>query len=180
MTNHPLIPKIKTSEIVYKGYFDVRLDELYFPHGEKMSYTLLEIKADAAAILAKTKEGKWIINREYRHPTETWLLSCPGGRIDPGETPLEAAKRELLEETGYGGDPFTLLGAVYPFPTVSKQVIYYLFVEGAEYIQPPRHEPFEVIRTELKTLDELHHEIRNGTPVDGVLCTALFLARLLN
>ncbi len=173
------IPEVKTSEIVYKGFFDVRLDELHLPHGAKMSYTSLEIGVDAAAILAKTKEGRLIINREYRHPTGKWLLGCPGGRIDPGESPMEAAKRELLEETGYGNGNFTLMGQAYPFPAVSKQVIYYIYVEDAIYIQPTHHEPFEMIHTELKTMEELLKEIKEGHPVDGVLCTALLLSKFL-
>jgi ADP-ribose pyrophosphatase len=172
------IPDVKNSELVYQGYFNVRQDLLQLPHGAKMSYTCLEIGVHAAAILAKTKEGKLIINKEYRHPTGKWLLSCPGGRIDPGESPLEAAKRELLEETGYGGGTFSILGNAYPFPAVTDQVIYYIYVENAVYVQPTHHEPFEMIHTELKTPDELIDEIKAGFPVDGVLCTALLLSNI--
>lgn len=173
------LPDIKSSEIVYKGFFSVCVDQLQLPHGNQMSYTSLKIGTHAAAVLAKTKDGKLIINKEYRHPTGKWLLSCPGGRIDTGESPMEAAKRELLEETGYGGGKFSILGNAYPFPAVSDQVIYYIYVEDAILMQPTNHEPFELIHTELKTLDELKHEIAAGFPVDGVLCTALMLAKLL-
>lgn len=172
------IPEVKGSETVFKGYFNVREDHLQLPHGARMCYTCLEVGVHAAAILAKTKEGKLIINREYRHPTGKWLLSCPGGRIDPGESPLEAAKRELLEETGYGGGKFSLLGNAYPFPAVAEQIIYYIYVEDAVFVQPTRHEPFEMIHTELKAPEELMQEIAAGFPVDGVLCTALLLAKL--
>ncbi len=172
------LPEIKSREIVYKGYFDVQLDQLQLPHGTTGSY--VSVKAGhAAAILAITKEGKLIINKEYRHPTGKWLLSCPGGRIDTGESPIEAAKRELLEETGYGGGRFSILGNAYPCPAVLDQIIYYVLVEDAEFIQLTHHEPFELIQTELKTLEELKREIKEGFPVDGVLCTALFLAKML-
>jgi hypothetical protein len=62
---------------------------------------------------------------------------------------------------------------------VSDQVIYYVFVEDAILMQPTQHEPFELIHTELKTLDELKREIAAGFPIDGVLCTALLLAKLI-
>jgi ADP-ribose pyrophosphatase len=172
------IPEIKSSEIVYKGYLDVRLDQLQLPHGAKMSYTSLKMGVNAAAILAKTADGKLIINKEYRHPTGKWLLSCPGGRIDPGESPLEAAKRELLEETGYGEGRFSLLGNAYPFPAVTDQIIYYIYVEDAVFVQPTHREPFELIHTELKTLEDLKREILAGFPVDGILCTALLLSQM--
>jgi ADP-ribose pyrophosphatase len=173
------IPEVKMSEIVHKGYFKVRVDQLQLPHGPKLSYSVLEIGAHAAIVLARTKEGKFVINKEYRHPPGKWLLSCPGGRIDSGESPLEAARRELLEETGYGGGTFTLAGSAYPLPAITEQIIHYVYVENAEFLQSPTPEPFELIHTELKTEQELAKEIDSGSPVDGILCTALMLSRKL-
>ncbi|MBI2810080.1 MAG: NUDIX hydrolase [Candidatus Melainabacteria bacterium] len=177
MNNNPRIPipDITNSEIVYKGYFDVQIDHLKLPHGPTLLYSVLKIGVNAVAVLARTKEGKFVINKEYRHPTGKWLLSCPGGRIDTGESPIEAAKRELIEETGYTGGTFKQLGAIHPFPAVSDQVIYYVLVEDAVFVQQPALETFELIHTELKTHKELLHEMKEGYPIDGILCTALFL-----
>ncbi len=171
------LPQVKTQETVYQGYFNVRVDQLESHQGHNLSYTCIDIKAHACAILAKTKDGKWVITKEYRHPTSQWLLSCPGGRIDPNELPLEAAKRELLEETGYISHNLHLLGTAYPFPAVTDQIIYFIFAKDAEYVTAPHPEPFEFIHTELKTKEELLQEIASGFPVDGVLCTALLLCK---
>lgn len=172
------IPDVIQSEVVYSGYFDMQIDQLQLPHGPKRPYTILNVKAHAAAIVAKTPDGKFIINKEYRHPTGKWLLSCPGGRMDPGESPVEAARRELLEETGYAGDNPILLGAAFPFAGVTDQLIHYILIQNAVYKQPPALEPFELIHTELKTEEELKREIASGAPIDGVLCTALWLASM--
>ena len=172
------LPEVKTRETVYTGYFDVRVDLLQLHHGPNLAYTCLDVKAHAAAVLARTKEGKFIVNKEYRHPTGKWLLSCPGGRIDTGESPVEAGKRELLEETGYGGGTFRLLGSAYPFPAVADQLIHFVYAENVAFIRAPTHEPFEFIHTELKTEKELMEEIAAGFPIDGVLCAALQLRRL--
>ncbi len=174
------IPEIINSEVVYRGFFDMRVDMLQLPHGPKRLYTVLDIGRHAAAIIAQTKEGQFVINKEYRHPTRKWLLSCPGGRIDDGESPLEAAKRELLEETGYGGGSFRLLGSTFPFPAVTDQQIYYIAATDVSYLQPPALEPFELIHTELKTKEELMKEISSGGSIDGVLCTGLLLAMRLS
>jgi ADP-ribose pyrophosphatase len=173
------LPDVKSSEIVHEGYFNVRIDLLQLPHGPTLSYTVLELGSHAAVILARTKEGKFVINKEFRHPPRQWLLSCPGGRIDTGESPLEAAKRELLEETGYGGGKFTLIGTAHPMPAVTSQLIHYVYAEDVEFLQKAAPEPFEMIHTELKTEEELMHEIHSGHAVDGILCTALLLSRKL-
>jgi ADP-ribose pyrophosphatase len=174
----PAIPKVTDSKTVHKGFFDVRIDYLTL-HGHTLSYTVVDLLVDAVAILAKTADDKLLITREYRHPTGKWILGCPGGRIDPGESPLEAAERELLEETGYRGKKSHLLGEVYPLPAVSDQKIHFVLIEEISLQHPPTPEPFELIQTELKTKEEIQIELTSGIPIDGVFCTALFLGRIL-
>lgn len=173
------IPEIKESHIAHKGFFTLRIDTLQLPHGIRKPYTVLETGPHAAAILAVTHDNKLVVLKEYRHPTSKWLYGCAGGRIDAGESPIEAAKRELLEETGYTADEFITLGSAFPFPAVCDQTIHYILAKGARYIQPPQHEPLEMIIPQLLTEKELYEAIRSGDPVDGVLCTALFFKSLL-
>jgi len=174
----PPIPETTNHEVVYKGYFDVNVDLLQSHKGELMSYTSINLKVHAAAVLARTKEGKLVINKEYRHPTGKWLLSCPGGRIDEGESPLEAAERELREETGYIGGKAALIGNVFPLPAVTDQIIHYVFIDQVEPNHKSAREPFELIQTELINQEELFKEIAQGASVDGVLCTALLLSKI--
>lgn len=173
------IPEVKSSEIVYKDFFQVRVDLLQLPHGPKRPYTVLLTGFHASALIAETSDGKFIVNREYRHPTGKWLMSCPGGRIDPGESPLEAAKRELLEETGYFGEEYIELRDIFPFPAVTNQQIHYIWAKRVKKIQPPELEDFELIHTEEMTKEQILREIASGEPVDGVFCTALFLRGLM-
>ena len=168
------IPEIVSSEIALHGFFDVRIDMLQLPHGPKRPYYSVDFGIHAAAILAITKEGKLVITKEYRHPTGKWLLGCPGGRIDTGESPIEAAKRELLEETGYGNGTFSLMANIHPLAALTDHQIYYVLAQDVEYLQPPALEPFELIHVELKDEKDVLKEIASGNPVDGVLCTALF------
>ncbi len=169
------IPEVKESELIYHGFFDVRVDTLQLHSGPKRPYSVLHIGFHAAAIIAETKEGKLVVAQEYRHPTGKWLLSCPGGRVDTGESPIEAARRELLEETGYGNGEFTTLGTIYPFPAVTNQQITFIHAKNVEYLQPPALEEFELIHTEIISPEEIYRQIASGSPVDGVLCTGLFL-----
>ena len=169
------IPEVKESKIVHHGFFDVRIDLLQLPHGPKRPYTVLQLPTHAAVIIAETEEGKLLVTQEYRHPTGHWLLSAPGGRIDAGESPIEAARRELLEETGYTAAEFSLLGSIYPYPAVTNQQIFFVHAKKAQFRQPPTLEDFELIHPELKTPEEIFDAIRTGAPVDGVFCSGLLL-----
>lgn len=167
--------KIAKSDTVYQGYFDVKVDLLESIDGPSMIYTSIDIKVHAAAILARTPDGKFLITKEYRHPTRQWILGCPGGRIDPGESPAETAVRELKEETGFVGSHLIPLGQVFSLPAVTDQIIHYFFIDEAMPTHKTAHEPFEAIQIDLKTEAELVQEILSGTAIDGVLCSAFFL-----
>lgn len=172
------IPEIVSSEIALHGFFDVRIDMLQLPHGPKRPYYSVDFGIHAVAILAFTEEGKLVIAKEYRHPTKKWMLGCPGGRIDTGESPIEAAKRELLEETGYGEGTFSVMANIHPLAALTDHQIFYIRARDVRLIKPPALEPFELIHAELKTEEDLLEEIASGNPVDGVLCTALFLNKI--
>ena len=168
-------PKLKNSEIVHKGYCTVMIDQMEIDGGSLYPYTRLEFGFDATAVLALTQENKLVINKEYRYPPQAPLFSASGGKIDEGETPMQGAKRELLEETGYVSEEIISLGALYPFPALSSQKTHYFLAKNARLLHEPTHEPLEQIETLLMTEEELQTHIRSGAPVDGILCTALYL-----
>jgi ADP-ribose pyrophosphatase len=167
-------PRLLTTETVFKGYFHVLKDQLQRTDGEELSYTHFRLPNDAAVILAETLEGTFVLNKEYRHPTRDFLLGCPGGTLEPGETPLEGAIRELNEESGYTSDELHLLGCSYPLPSLCNQKIYFVLAKNAYPLKErPKKDPFEFITTELKTEKELRELIQKGVLLDSLLLTAL-------
>ena len=96
--------KILSSEyLVRRPWLTARRDVAQLPDGRvNNEYYVLEYP-DWVNIIAITKEGKMIMERQYRHALGNTCYELPCGVIEAGETPLEAAKRELLEETGYAG-----------------------------------------------------------------------------
>lgn len=166
-------PKILSSHFLYRGFIDIKQDLLERKDGQQATYTCLHTP-HAAAVLAQTKEGLWILNREYRHPTGDRLLGCPGGRLEEGEDPILGGQRELFEETGYWSDDIQVIGCCHPFPATCNQKIYYLLAKNAYKKAEPALDPFEYIETELKTDEELRQQIRLSENIDGVLCTALW------
>lgn len=180
MENPPIpIPEILESKVVYKNhYMEVQEDLLKLPHGPEHIYSFLAAAPEAAVIIAETKDGEIVVNKEYRHPTTKWLYSFPGGCVDPGESPIDAGKRELLEETGYTAKKFHHIGSAYPFPGCCTLRMHYILAQEAELTHATAHEPFELIQVEVKSLDFIQEEIHKGAQIDGTLCAALYFRDL--
>src|SRR5262249_30065448 len=70
--------------------------------------------ADYVTVIARTPEGAWLLVRQYRPAVEMMTLEFPSGHVDPGQTPEEAAYRELAEETGYRASRLDLVGQLAP------------------------------------------------------------------
>ena len=171
-------PKVHSSKIIFQGFFDLRQDMVEGEDGALHSYSSLILGTDATVILAQDPDGRWILNREYRHPTGRILLGCPGGRLEPEEDPIQGGQREFYEETGYWSDQIVLLGCSHPFPGLCNQKVYYLWAKNAFLKGKQQLDPFELIQTELKTDAELKREILAGNDIDSALCTALYYKEL--
>jgi ADP-ribose pyrophosphatase len=171
-------PKVHSSKLVFEGFFNVRVDMLEDRSGGVHPYSSLILPTDAAAILAQDTEGRWILNREYRHPAGEFLLGCPGGRLEPGEDPVLGGQRELFEETGYWSDEIEVIGCSHPFPGICNQKLYYLFAKNSVKKGEQRLDPFERIEVELKTDEELKKAIRSSDRIDAILCAALWYAEI--
>lgn len=174
-SNSLVLPTIIERSIVFKeSLIQIQRDQLQIGQQPPYHYYSVLTHPFAVSILAITPEGAFVINEEYRHPTGRILLGCPGGYIDPGEDPLQAAERELLEETGFQAQSFTVIGSAFPYAGVSSQKTIYIRALGATPTAQTNHEVSEVIRPRLFMPEALIQAIAEGVDVDGTLCTALF------
>lgn len=101
-------------------------------------------------IVALTHRGEVVLERQYRHPARKWLLEIPAGSVDPGETVVEAAKRELMEETGYSAKKWRTLGGWYASPASTNTRAYVVLATGAWKARKARPEPTEFLRVVLR------------------------------
>jgi ADP-ribose pyrophosphatase len=167
------LPTVKSSRIVHNGYFALREDLLEREEGLVQPINTL-LCTDATATLGQDPNGRWILNREYRHSTGGILLGCPGGRLEEGEDPIEGGKREFFEETGYWSDDVSIIGRCFPFPGVCNQRIFFLYAKNVVKKGEQKLDEFEFIETELLEDSELRRQILAGGRVDGILLTALW------
>lgn len=174
------LPTVEKSEIIFeKAFIKIRQDHLLIGQKTYHYYTLLT-KPYAVVVLATTPDGQYILNEEYRHPTGHVLLSCAGGYMEEGETPEQAAKRELQEETGYQAQSFQFLGSSYPYAGLSAQKTIFIRAKDAYLAGMPQLETAEILRTTLKSKEEMKNMIKKGCQVDGILCAALYFDSLFN
>lgn len=166
--------KIVSSEWVYRGFYSLKQDLLEKEDGQRHPFTSLILEKDAVVILAQDLQQRWILVREYRHPTGRHLLGCAGGTMEVGENPIQAAQRELLEETGYFSKELELLGANYPFPGICNQKIYFVLAKNCINTGKTNLDPLEKIETELWEDQALKKELKTSDEINGLLCTALW------
>ena len=98
------------------GIFTIRTDRCLSPRtGRKHDFFILE-SSPWVNIIALTGDQQVLLVRQFRHGTGEVTLEIPGGLVERGDTPIDAARREMLEETGYSSPVMRLLGTVHPNP----------------------------------------------------------------
>ncbi|WP_169975217.1 NUDIX hydrolase [Tautonia rosea] len=118
--------------------------------------------ADAVNVIALTPENRLILVEQFRAGSATESLEPPGGLLDPGEDPIQAGARELLEETGYAGDPPIVLGTVWACPSLLTSRITTILIRNARKVAEPNCDEGEELRLHLVPSREVPALIRNG------------------
>ena len=115
--------------------------------------------------------------RQYRHGAQKVLLELPGGAMDAADgSPLQAARRELLEETGYTSDTFIQIGCVYPNPANQTNMIYSFLALDAEKVAGQNLDETEEIELELRPLEAVIAMAKNGELLQSMQVSAMFFA----
>lgn len=106
---------ISSTEILRTSIFRVTQDHAVDPDGFEIKRAIVQ-HAGSAVMMPADERGRILLVRQYRLPARQYLWELPAGRVDDGETPLQAARRELAEETGYTAKKWTKLVHFFPSP----------------------------------------------------------------
>jgi len=100
---------------------------------------------EAVAVLPVTGNVEVVLLRQFRAPLQDFIIEAPAGVVDPGESPEDAARRELEEETGYYPRILRKLGSFTPAPGYSSEVLHLYYAKDLEYrgIKPEKYEILE-------------------------------------
>lgn len=150
-----------------------RFDTLENPRtGERMRRLVLETP-DWVNVVALTPEKHVVLVRQFRFGTETVTTEIPGGVVDPGESPEEAARRELAEETGYTSKRWSSLGFVEPNPAFLGNRCHHFLAEEVRRTEEVDPDPGEDIVVSTLPLDEIPGEIAAGRVLHSLVICAL-------
>ncbi len=147
--------------------------------GREVVYIYRPGPVAASFVLPVTHRGTALLVRQYRHPTGGFLLEVPAGKVDHGETPLEAARRELLEEVGAEAERFFSLPPFHPQPSFTAVVFHPFLALGAKRVAEPRLEDGELLETVELGLKEVYGLLQEGGIQDASTALTLFYARPL-
>ncbi|MHB8796894.1 MAG: NUDIX hydrolase [Thermoanaerobaculia bacterium] len=143
--------------------FRVRRDLAVSPvKGTEHAFFVLE-GADWVNVVALTEAGKMLFVKQWRHGTGEVTLEIPGGSVDADDaSPLAAARRELLEETGWASDDWTELGWVSPNPAIQSNRCYTFLARSCRKVGVPSPDGTEDLRLEAVPETEVPELVRSG------------------
>lgn len=169
--------KVITSEYLVKAPWAVlRRDQCEMPNGHIVpEYYVLEYP-NWVNIVAFTKENDIILVKQYRHGAGKEFLEIPGGVIDDGEEALAAAKREMLEETGYTFDSMEKLVDLYPNPATSTNITTTFLARGGVKVKEQALDDQEEIDVILVSLEEAKKLLKDNKIGQALHAAALFYA----
>lgn len=169
--------KTLETERIFEGVvINLRRDKVTVENGT--SYREIIEHNGGAVLAAVTDEGKLVMVRQYRKPAQRVMLEVPAGKIDKGETPLEAATRELKEETGYTPSKVEYLTEFYPSVGYSEEVLYLYLCTGltAGETCPDENEALDIEEIDI---DTLHRMVISGEIHDAKTIIAVMIVKNL-
>ena len=171
---HKFSEKLIDSKPIFSGIFmNIVQDTVELPDGKHATREYIQ-HPGGVAIIAITNDNQIVLEYQYRHAVEQIVLEIPAGKLDHKEPALEAAKRELQEETGFSSNKWTYLGECLPCTGYSNERIVYYLAEDMKSGESNLDEG-ELIETTTMDIQECFNLAYNGKITDSKTLAGLML-----
>jgi len=160
--------------IIQRPWATLRVDKLQLPNGYiKEEYYVLEYPT-WVNMVAFTEDNQLLFVRQYRHGASKILIELPAGVVDEGEEPEEAARRELLEETGYAFESIEYICQLYANPATSGNLTYTYVLKGGKKVQEQQLDSSEDIEVVAMGIAEAKQLLFDNNIGQSLHASALF------
>ena len=167
-----LTEKTLSSDRKYTGkIISVDLLDIELPDGRKAKREIIR-HGNAVAILARRPDGKFVFVKQYRKAAEDALIEVIAGGLEPGEDPVDGAKRETAEETGYEVTSIKFLSTIICTPGYCEERIHLYFAALSESAHEQNQDPDENVHPLVLSEQEVEDGIRSGTIFDSKTLSA--------
>lgn len=155
-------------------WLTVRKDHVRMPSGHEMDDFYVLEYPDWVNVIAITSDGLFVIEEQYRHGLQRINYELCAGCVDCDETPLMAAQRELLEETGYSGGTWSEFMVSSPNPNSMNNLCHTFLAVGVHKTQAPMLENSEDIIVHALSRDEVIKLLNNSSIIEGIMQAPLW------
>lgn len=176
-----IIPKDETRRweilssdyLIRRPWLTARKDKVLLPDGRvNPEYWVVEYP-DWVNVIAITKDGQFVMERQYRHAVGMTCYELPCGVMEKGETPLQAAQRELMEETGYGNGEWKELMTITPNPSSMSNFTHCFVATGVEKTGSQHLDATEELEVHLLTREEVLELLRGNQLIQSLMISPL-------
>lgn len=170
---------LESEELFKTPFFRLRRENCELPDKRIMSrYYILDFP-DWVHIVPITSDNRLLLLKQYRHAAGNVFYEIPGGTTEPGqsEDPMDAAIRELLEETGYRSDQWISLGSYYPNPALQSNCIHVYLAKNCVRVSEQNLDPFERIEVVTMEWNEAYSMVLSQNLKHGLILGSLALAQ---
>jgi 8-oxo-dGTP pyrophosphatase MutT (NUDIX family) len=154
---------LESRRLLHDRWISLRAERLRTAAGVVIEPWYVLDYPDWAAAVALTPDDRLVLVRQWRHGTQMWSLELPGGVVDAADaSPLAAAQRELLEETGYAAAEWRTLFQGAPNPAIQSNSMHFCLGLGATPQRAVAHDPGEAMTVELVPVEQVLAGIGQG------------------
>ena len=165
---------LKSEYVIKRPWLTARKDCVELPDGRTIpEYYVIEYP-DWVNVIAIDRDGRFIMERQYRHGAKVTGYELPCGVMEKGETPLEAARRELLEETGYGNGEWELLMKLSPNPGAMSNLTYCFLATGVEKIAEQNLDDTEDLTVHVMSREQVKDLLLKNEIYQSLMVASLY------
>lgn len=166
---------LASEQLVNRGtWMNLRVERVQLPSGSIVPEWFILDFPDWVNVIAITADGQFVMEDQYRHALGQTGFELVAGVIDPGETPLQAAQRELREETGFGGGEWRHFMTLSPNPTNHTNMCHTFLATGVERLADQQQEATEDIHVDIFSRDEVQQLLTEGRFIQALHAAPLW------